>query len=239
VRPLILPLSSSRLGCNIGGLFVNILAYADDMVVLAPSCYALQSLIKILECWCTELDIVCNILKTVCMIFKPKHLDRHISADFPCFTLDNCKLKFVSQFRYLGHKNDNLKDDDDIKREIKKLLVNTNTLVNRFQRCSHNVKLVLFKSFCMCMYDLALWKYYSVTVYNKFKSAYNKGIKKLFGFARCDSMTGIFMYLSLPTADTIVYNARILFVNQCAASCNRIVRWFTDIDVLFFIFFFC
>jgi len=51
-------------------------------------------------------------------------------------------------------------------------------------------------------------------------------------------MTGIFMYLSLPTTDTIVYNARILFVNQCAASCNRIVRWFADIDVWFFFFFF-
>ena len=44
-------------------------------------------------------------------------------------------------------------------------------------------------------------------------------------------MTGIFMYLSLPTADTIFYNARILFLNQYAASCNRIVRWFADIDV--------
>ena len=40
-------------------------------------------------------------------------------------------------------------------------------------------------------------------------------------------------YLSLSTADTIVYNARILFVNQCAASCNRIVRWFADIGVYF------
>ena len=78
---------------------------------------------------------------------------------------------------------------------------------------------------------LSSWKYYSVTVYNKFKSAYNKCIKKLFAFARRDSMTGIFMYLSLTTADTIVYNARILFVIQCAASCNRIVRWFADIGV--------
>jgi len=99
-----------------------------------------------------------------------KNLDRRISADLPCFTPDNCKLKFVSQFRYLGPFychiiNDNLKNGDDIKREIKKLFVNTNTLVNRFQRCSHNIKLVLFKSVCMCMYDLALWKYYSVTVY--------------------------------------------------------------------------
>jgi len=29
-------------------------------------------------------------------------------------------------------------------------------------------------------------------------------------------MTGIFMYFSLPTADTIVYKAHILFVNQCS-----------------------
>ena len=44
-------------------------------------------------------------------------------------------------------------------------------------------------------------------------------------------MTGIFMYLSVPTTDTIVYNARILFVNQCTVSRSRIVRWFADIDV--------
>jgi len=49
VRPLISALSSSKLGCNIGGLFVNMLAYADDMVLLAPSWYALESLIKILH----------------------------------------------------------------------------------------------------------------------------------------------------------------------------------------------
>jgi len=42
------------------------------------------------------------------------------------------------------------------------------------------------------MYDLALWKYYSVTVYSKLKSAYNKCITKLFGFTKRDSMTGIF-----------------------------------------------
>jgi len=37
------------LGCNIGGLFVNVL---DDMVLLAPSWHALQELIKILEYSC-------------------------------------------------------------------------------------------------------------------------------------------------------------------------------------------
>ena len=59
VRPLISAISQSKLGCNIGGLFVNLLAYADDMVLLSPSWRALQTLIKLLELWCSKLDIIC------------------------------------------------------------------------------------------------------------------------------------------------------------------------------------
>ena len=34
-----------HIGCRIGGLPVNIIAYADDIVLLAPSWHALQALI--------------------------------------------------------------------------------------------------------------------------------------------------------------------------------------------------
>jgi len=69
-----------------------------------------------------------------------------------------------------------------------------------------NVKLVLFRSFCLCMYDVTLWTYYSVTVFSKFRAAYNKCINRLFGCASCESefISGIFLELGLPTADTIV-----------------------------------
>jgi len=57
VRPLISAVVQSRIGCNVGGLYVNILAYADDMVLLAPSWHALQQHIRILEYYCADLDI--------------------------------------------------------------------------------------------------------------------------------------------------------------------------------------
>jgi len=41
-----------NIGCNIGGMFMNILAYADDVALLAPSWFALQQLIDALECAC-------------------------------------------------------------------------------------------------------------------------------------------------------------------------------------------
>ena len=63
---------------------------------------------------------------------------------------------------------------------------------------------------------------------SKFKSTYNKCIKKTFGYTRRDSMTGILLKfeLPLPTLDTVVHNLRVLFVNQCLVSCNKIVQLF-------------
>jgi len=77
----------------------------------------------------------------------------------------------VEQFRHLGHiLSNSLNDDDDIKREIQSLYICTNMVISRFHRCSTRVKRILFKSYCLCFYDMALWKHYSVTVLSKFKS---------------------------------------------------------------------
>jgi len=94
----------SRIDCSIGGFAVNILAYADDMAILAPSWFAMQDMVNVLEACCLNLDIVCNTKKTVCVIFVPKNKDRWITDNFPAFTMLGCKLTFVSQFKYLGHK---------------------------------------------------------------------------------------------------------------------------------------
>jgi len=72
LRDLIMTIMSARVGCNVGGLFVNILAYADDVVLLAPSSWAMQYLINLLAKCADEIDMLCNTDKTVCMIFPPK-----------------------------------------------------------------------------------------------------------------------------------------------------------------------
>jgi len=47
VRGLIAGIDTSGCGCNIGGKFYNVLAYADDMCKLAPSWFGLQRLIDV------------------------------------------------------------------------------------------------------------------------------------------------------------------------------------------------
>ena len=71
IRPLLAVISSSNVGCQIGGIAVNIFAYADDIVLLAPSWHALQDLLLLLDKCCKELGMLCNTYKTKCLIFNP------------------------------------------------------------------------------------------------------------------------------------------------------------------------
>ena len=151
IRDLISMVTNRKLGCSIAGKTINLLAYADDMVLLAPSWHALQSLLRTVEDAACIINMTFNTKKTVCMIFNPCNRRKIVSNAFPQFTLSDCKLQFVEHFRYLGHIIDNfLCDDKDIEREIKALFTRTNMLCRRFKRCSVAVKLKLFRTFCIC-----------------------------------------------------------------------------------------
>ena len=121
------------------------------MVVLAPCWQALQSLLMAVEDAASKINMSFNTKKTVCMVFNPYNRRKIICAAFPQFTLAGCKLQFVEHFGYLGHIIDNrLCDDKDIQREIKALFTRSNIMCRRFKCCSVQVKLKLFRSFCIC-----------------------------------------------------------------------------------------
>ena len=134
------------------------LAYADDIVLLAPSWKALQSLIQILCDNAKLIDMSCNVNKTVCMVFNPKNRNNIVSKNFPQFTMGNMPLQFVPEFKYLGHVITNdCSDDKDIQREVRSMFFRTNLLVSRFSRCSTAVKVALFKAYqFVCVYMMQL-----------------------------------------------------------------------------------
>ena len=87
IRDLLCDVAQSGIGCNIGGVFINILAYADDIVLLAPSWRAMQVLLVIHESHAAKIDMSCNDNKTVCMVFQPKHRSQIVSVSFLQLTL--------------------------------------------------------------------------------------------------------------------------------------------------------
>ena len=68
------------------------------------------------------------------------------------------RLSFVSNCLYLGHLFHNtLKDDMDIKRQIRSLYCKANTIARKFSSCSKHVKKYLFKMYCSNIYCASLW----------------------------------------------------------------------------------
>ena len=109
-------ISSSNVSCHIGGIAVNIFAYADGIVLLAPSWHALQDLLSLLDKCCKNLCMICNTNITKCMILNPIDKTNTVSQSFPHFTVDGHCLQFVNEFHYLGHIISNsLCDNDDLK----------------------------------------------------------------------------------------------------------------------------
>ena len=165
-----------------------------------------------------------NTKKTVCMVFTPCDRHKRVCNSFPAFTLAGCKLLFVDSFKCLGHIIDNaMCDDKDIHRELKSLFTRTNMLTRRFKRCSTQVKVKLFRSYCICMYDIALWNF-AVASLNKLASSYIKCIKLFFGYSKYCSVTNMLLDLGLPSFNTLVHNYNVCFASRLAVSDNALVR---------------
>jgi len=95
IRNLIYTVTGSDIGCMIGGNVVNLLAYADDLVLLAPSWIAMQEILSIPKVQADNLNLSRNVNKTVYMIFNAMKRDRCTAVNFPCFKIGSSSLNFV------------------------------------------------------------------------------------------------------------------------------------------------
>ena len=225
IRDFITSISRMNVGCNLAGINVNLLAYADDLVLLAPSWRALQSLLQAAEAAASKIMMTFNIRKTVCMVFNPSCRSKCIADSFPAFTLSGSSLAFVQQFKYLGHIVENtFSDDSDVNREIKCLFSRTNLLCRRFKRCTRLVKIRLFRTYCMCLYDTALWSSFSVGAINRLASCYTKCMKYFFGYSKYSSVTSMLLELGLPSFSTMLHNSKMSLTSRLLTSENVLVQ---------------
>ena len=71
IDDLLLALSKSGVGCYIGSNFVGALAYADDIVLIAPTATAMRTLLSICDEYATEYCISFNASKSECLAVLP------------------------------------------------------------------------------------------------------------------------------------------------------------------------
>jgi hypothetical protein len=169
-------------GCHLNGQSQNHLFYADDSVVLAPSPDGLQHLVNVCQEYAIGHGLRYNTKKTVCMCVKPKS-KKYLRV--PQITLNGKSLRWAQEHKYLGVLlKDDFTDDVDIFRQLRSLYTQGNILLKKFQKCTDDVKCILFKSYCNNLYCASLWCKYTSSAFSRIKVAYNNIFRMLFNVKR-------------------------------------------------------
>jgi hypothetical protein len=96
---LLTSLSNTGLGCHVGSFFVGALAYADDLVLLAPSASAMRRMLLICDDYAAQFNVVFNASKSKCLRCLPTCTAKHVLqvARFPFFFNRNSANRVCSQ----------------------------------------------------------------------------------------------------------------------------------------------
>ena len=153
IDPLLNKIKNSQQGCYIGHLAANAFAYADDIVLLSPSCKALKNLILICENFASEYKLNFNPQKCKMLIYSRK---KDNTNDIN-IKIGGHKIEVVQSEKHLGHTiqtGHNIVNIDNIIRDIK---IRTNVIINKFRYIAWQAKVKLFLSQCSSLYGSQFW----------------------------------------------------------------------------------
>ena len=95
---LLCELKNSKIGVKLGNETVNVLAYADDLVLLAETATDMQKLLDITNNWCNNWKVTVNANKTKIVHFRRKNF-KNCQA---ILKMGETVLNYADNYRYLG-----------------------------------------------------------------------------------------------------------------------------------------
>jgi len=97
IDKLLLQLSKSGFGCFIGEVFLGALAYADDIVLLAPTHRAMRNMLALCDKFGSDYHVVFNAKKSKCLYFNSCANRSRISTTLPLFSVGGNDIEFVDE----------------------------------------------------------------------------------------------------------------------------------------------
>ena len=206
-------ISELGIGCQLHVYRCNILGYADDICILSPSANGLQFLIDKFLGLISDLSLIINENKTVCMKFTSSRLRKFTPC--PKIYVNGQELDVVSEYKYLGcFITEDFKNSMDIKKCNNSFLKQFYALMHKFYFTDLNVFKFLFLSHCTSFFGSELWydlkgsKY----EYHAMEIAYHKAIKKIIGLPRWASNHRACELIGLQTFNHLINKRTLNFV---------------------------
>ena len=117
--------------------------------------------------------------------------------------------------KYLGHYvNDDLTDDADISRQIRKQYVQANILLRKFYMCSLDVKLSLFRTYYSPMYTAQLWWSFKKWTITKLHTVYHNTFKLLACVSKYESTRMMCAVFTVQCCQAVIRNLVYKFTHR-------------------------
>jgi hypothetical protein len=212
-----------NVGCKIDLLIVNIILYADDIVLLAPNLKSLQYMLNVLCEELNKLGLKINYTKTVCMLFSKKDKIKPNSL----ITMEGENIKFVNEYNYLGFiVNSDMTCNDDVILKRNKFYSSFNILLRKFHFLDINAFMVLFHAHCLQFYGSELWLEESFKKSNmkKFAIGFHKSLKKIVKLPYYVSNHFVCDLLGLFTFEHYLNWSKVRFCHQLLRHKNKLCK---------------
>ena len=227
IDALIRKISSLNQGCRLNYIMLNIIAFADDLIILAPNANALQNIINILCEGLNELNLKVNPKKTSIISFTRKKNNFPLSKIY----VNKVQINYTKNVRYLGFiVDDSLSNQEDIVKCRNKFYSVFNVLLRKFYFLDANAFLKLFNAYCCQFYGADLWfgGYSCNSRLQKFAVGFHKSLKKIFKFPYYMSNTVLCNQLGILKFNHYLNWIKIRFVINLLKSRNKLVLKLSD-----------
>jgi len=231
---LLVRLAKANVGCYVGTFFAGALAYADDIVVLAPTASAMRNMLQICDEYAAEFSISFNANKSKCLIAAPRRRRYLLNkSDICSFSVGGKSIEFVDFFTHLGHViSSDLDDCRDVANRRCSFIGQTNSVLCDFGKLDSNVRYRLFRSYCSSNYGCELWLLDNSCVQD-FCVAWRKGLRRIWNLPY-NSHGDVLCGLSgdIPIFDEICRRS-MRFAAACLQHGSSLMRFLVQYGILF------
>ena len=186
INSLIEEVSDSGIGCFLNNRHSNIICYADDIALLAPTASGLQILVNMVTEVLSELCLRVNNSKSSYVVF---HKKKSLGTPGKILLLGE-EMKKTSDCKYLGTiLNERMRIESDCERVTKTFFGQFYSFYSKFYYANNEILYFLFRSYTTSFYGIELWYNFleNKNVFKKCSIAYHGAIKKLCKMNKWDS----------------------------------------------------
>lgn len=218
-----------------GNFFVGALAYADDVVLLAPTPHAMRAMLAVCEKYAIEFCVAFNASKSKCIVIKPQHYNKHDAngSFITPFYVDGKPIEFVDRWPHLGHIiTSTISDKPDITSRRNCLVGQINNVMCYFGHLDTVTKVKLLKAYCSSFYGCELWDFWDGGV-EDFCKAWRQGQRAVWKLPYNTHRRFLPLICnSIPVKEEICRRF-LLFLRKCVNSSCKLVNFVVRHSLLF------